>query len=174
MMLTLNISFRMAAAFSMLCLFMKSAMGGALVGHWKLDDASGTVAVDSSGHNNHGTLRGNPTWTTGKIGGALYFDGNGDDVVARNVAVNSTAGAQNTVTFWLKWAGSEKMPFGWGYGVGTEFGLWFKQGAFGINTGQNDILGISSAGLRDQWKHVAVIFYNGVPEPSTARSISMV
>ena len=66
-------------------------------------NSSGNVAADSSGNKNHGTLRGDPTWTTGKIGGALYFDGSGDDVVANNVPVNTDPGAHNTVTFWLKW-----------------------------------------------------------------------
>ena len=50
-----------------------------LVGHWKLDDGSGTVALDSSGNGHHGTLMGSPEWMTGgddvKVGrGALYVD----------------------------------------------------------------------------------------------------
>ena len=50
-----------------------------LVGWWKLDDGSGTTAIDSSGYGNHGTLEGSPEWKTAgddvKIGsGALYFD----------------------------------------------------------------------------------------------------
>jgi len=35
-----------------------------LVGHWKLDETSGTAAYDSVGSNN-GTLIGSPTWTAG-------------------------------------------------------------------------------------------------------------
>lgn len=34
-----------------------------LIGHWKLDDGSGTTAVDSSGNGNNGTLVNGPTWT---------------------------------------------------------------------------------------------------------------
>jgi len=50
-----------------------------LVAHWKLDESSGTMALDSSGKENHGTLHGNPTWrpSGGKIDGALEFDGYG-------------------------------------------------------------------------------------------------
>ena len=47
--------------------------------HWKLDDATGTIAVDSVGGHD-GTLAGNPTWATGTLGGALDFDGAGDRV----------------------------------------------------------------------------------------------
>ena len=42
-----------------------------LVGWWNLDEGSGTSAADSSGNGNTGTLVNNPTWTTGKINGAL-------------------------------------------------------------------------------------------------------
>jgi hypothetical protein len=52
-----------------------------LVGWWRLDDGSGTTAVDSSGAGNDGTITGDPKWTVGKVGGALAFDG-GDFVTA--------------------------------------------------------------------------------------------
>lgn len=45
-----------------------------LIGWWKLDDAAGSTAVDSSGSNHDGTLVGPPTWVAGKINGALDFD----------------------------------------------------------------------------------------------------
>ena len=46
-----------------------------LVGWWKLDDGSGTVAQDSSANENHGTLNGNALWIEGVLGGALQLDG---------------------------------------------------------------------------------------------------
>ncbi|HEV58315.1 MAG TPA: hypothetical protein ENN87_12615 [Phycisphaerales bacterium] len=42
-----------------------------LVGWWPFDDRQGTVAIDASGNGNDGTLVGDPTWTTGILGGAL-------------------------------------------------------------------------------------------------------
>ena len=51
-----------------------------LVGYWKFDESSGTVAADSSGTGNNGTLNGVPQWVTGKLGGALDFDGGADYV----------------------------------------------------------------------------------------------
>jgi hypothetical protein len=45
------------------------------VGYWKLDDGSGTSATDSSGNGNTGMLVNGPTWVTGKINGALQFNG---------------------------------------------------------------------------------------------------
>ena len=52
-----------------------------LIGYWKLDDGT---ATDSSGNNNHGTLIGGPTPTTGQIGGALNFDGVDDYINVPN------------------------------------------------------------------------------------------
>jgi len=62
--------------------------GAAVVGEWKFDEGSGQDVLDTSGNNNNGTLGANasvesrdPEWTTGKVGGALRFDGL-DDYVA--------------------------------------------------------------------------------------------
>ncbi|MEN6423903.1 MAG: LamG-like jellyroll fold domain-containing protein [Phycisphaerales bacterium] len=65
-----------------ICLTL-SLVGGAsadLVGHWMFDEGEGTVAHDSSGNGYDGTLQGDPQWVTGKIRGALEFDGAGDYV----------------------------------------------------------------------------------------------
>ena len=48
---------------------------GSLVGWWKLDEGTGTVAQDATGNEHDGALVQNPVWTTGKIGGALEFNG---------------------------------------------------------------------------------------------------
>ena len=53
---------------------LNSEMDG-LIGWWKFDETNGTIAYDSSGNGNNGNLTGGPTWATGKIGGALSFDG---------------------------------------------------------------------------------------------------
>jgi hypothetical protein len=49
-----------------------------LLGHWKLDDGEGDIAVDSSGNENDGVLMGDPQWVAGMLEGALDFDGDGD------------------------------------------------------------------------------------------------
>jgi hypothetical protein len=58
-----------------------------LVGWWRLDEGTGTVAADSSGGGNDGNFVGSPQWVAaGKVKGAIEFDG-GDSV--------SVAGADN-------------------------------------------------------------------------------
>jgi hypothetical protein len=45
-----------------------------LVGHWELDDGSGTTATDSTANANHGTIEGDVAWIAGRIGSdALDF-----------------------------------------------------------------------------------------------------
>jgi parallel beta-helix repeat protein len=55
------------------------------VSYWKFDESSGTTAYDSVGGND-GTLTNDPCWTTGKIDGAIEFDGNDDYVKCQNDA----------------------------------------------------------------------------------------
>ncbi len=54
--------------------------GAGLLGRWTFDDGSGTVAADSSGQGNNASVNG-PVWTSGKLAGALAFNGQTDQVV---------------------------------------------------------------------------------------------
>ena len=75
-----------------------------LVGWWKLDEGSGTMAIDWSGHDNHGELRGDPQWVVqGYDGGALDFDGAGDFVFTGKTAAPLGVDGANpkTVTVWV-------------------------------------------------------------------------
>ncbi|RLI73252.1 hypothetical protein DRP04_16015, partial [Archaeoglobales archaeon] len=54
-----------------------------VVGSWHFDEGSGTTAYDTSGNDNDGTING-ATWTTGKFGSALNFDGTDDYVDCGN------------------------------------------------------------------------------------------
>jgi hypothetical protein len=70
-----------------------------LVGWWKFDEGGGTVAKDSSGHGNDGTVYGNPQWGSGYSGGGLEFDGVDDYVdCGSDPSLDLTAW---TITFWL-------------------------------------------------------------------------
>jgi hypothetical protein len=57
---------------------LKAGLTEGLVSHWRFDEGDGTIAHDSVGEN-HGTVQG-AKWTTGRVGGALSFDGDGDFV----------------------------------------------------------------------------------------------
>lgn len=70
-----------------------------MISYWKFDETEGTIAVDSAGRID-GELINGPAWTTGKVGGALSFDGIND-----YVDVGTTFGQtfiDFTVEAWVK------------------------------------------------------------------------
>ncbi len=69
-----------------------------LVSWWKFDEGSGSTAYDSAGSNN-GTVYG-ATWTTGKIDGALSFDGGEDYVFVGDKSVLEQQ--EFTLSYWAK------------------------------------------------------------------------
>jgi hypothetical protein len=77
-----------AALLSIICLsFLFSFCSTAnaepnLISWWKFDDGSGITAHDSAGSNDGTLENGPPTWTTGIINGALYFDDTNSDYVS--------------------------------------------------------------------------------------------
>jgi hypothetical protein len=80
---------------------VKDAILNGLVGWWKFDESSGTIAYDSSGNGFNGTLTGGPTRTTGKIGGAINFDGINDYINIVNF-YGVTGNNPRTVSAWIK------------------------------------------------------------------------
>ena len=69
---------------------------------WKFDEASGLVALDSTGSGNLGALLNDPTRVTGQVSpGALRFDGSNDRVAATNATSLNVTGAL-TVAAWVK------------------------------------------------------------------------
>jgi L-ascorbate metabolism protein UlaG (beta-lactamase superfamily) len=72
-----------------------------IAAYWKLDEAAGNIARDSSG-SNHATLSGGPVWkpADGKVGGTLAFDGV-DDYVSTPFVLNPSAGSFS-VFAWVK------------------------------------------------------------------------
>ncbi|MBI2609940.1 fibronectin type III domain-containing protein [Candidatus Giovannonibacteria bacterium] len=70
-----------------------------LVAHWKFDEGAGFVASDSSGSNNTGNISA-ATWTSGKIGQALSFDGSSSYVDFGNPSSLKITGSQ-TISIWL-------------------------------------------------------------------------
>jgi hypothetical protein len=77
-----------------------------LEGYWPLDDGSGATAADASVSAKHGTLVGDPQWSSGQHEGALVFDGDDSVIIpGLNLARNTV-----TMTTWLRRDGSQS-PF---------------------------------------------------------------
>ena len=146
----------------------ESASGtGGLVGHWKLDETSGTTASDSSGNNNNnGTYEDGPTLgatpATNFSGTSVSFDGNNDNVFIPDDS--SLRVTDMTVSAWVKIPGS--IPGGWrtivehGRGTDNWFGLWKRSGSDRFhfrwaNNGGSTISADTNATIdADKWYHV--------------------
>jgi type II secretory pathway pseudopilin PulG len=83
-----------------------NANTGGVVGCWKLDETSGTTAVDSSGNGNNGALVNMTSpgcWVAGQIGGALVFDGSDDYVdLGTDSSLNFGDSEPFTIAAWIK------------------------------------------------------------------------
>ncbi|MBW8036631.1 MAG: glycoside hydrolase family 5 protein, partial [Planctomycetes bacterium] len=73
-----------------------------LLGHWELDENTGSTAADSTVEGNDGTLAGDTAWVTGETGSALDFDGNGDYVDLGNPSVLDFGTDDFTICAWVK------------------------------------------------------------------------
>ena len=134
------------------------------VGHWKLDDGEGTIAVDSSGNGNDGTLIGDPLWTTGVLDGALDFDGDGDYVDCGNDPLFDITG-EITVAAWLN---IRSIPNAWTGAVVKGENAWRLSNVnmdprfhFGITIWSapdlDSVDGATAVGF-DEWHHVTGSF----------------
>ena len=70
------------------------------VAEWQLDEGTGTTAKDTSGNNNTGTLTNGPTWTNGKFGNAVKFDGSSNYISAASFS-NATSVTDYSYGFWF-------------------------------------------------------------------------
>jgi hypothetical protein len=113
-----------------------------LVGYWSFDEGSGNIARDYSGNGNNGTLYG-ATWTTGKIGAALSFDGV-DDYVQGPISFNAMG--DWTIVAWFYHRSIKDWSAIWSNNVGiTDASVMTFQGItnnFGINR-----VGVSPSGV---------------------------
>jgi len=147
-----------------------------LVGRWKFDEGSGTIAYDSSGNGNDGTLQGDPQWVAGIIGsGALSFDGTDGYVeIGDDASLNLTDAL--TITIWVKVNDLDtfyflvcKQPSGTardGFPGNYEFRIELNTGAlqFGHQEteGEQFTFYTSDSSIAvEQWYHIAVAVTNG-------------
>ena len=124
-----------------------------LMGWWSLDEGTGDVAVDWSGHDNHGQLEGGPLWVEGRVGGALEFDGN--NWIDCGDALTMTDAL--TITCWVNPAG-----------LSGDNGWVTRQASYAFKS-NSDHLRFTTPGILDHdafnailqvgtWQHVAVTF----------------
>lgn len=99
-----------------------------LIAHWKLDEASGTTAADSSLANNDATLTGTQGWTSGQDGGGHNFNySNGEEyfTAPSNTALNDVQENDYTVMAYFK---PNSVPPGSGSDNDSQYTIVAKSG----------------------------------------------
>ncbi len=146
---------------------------GELILHWKLDDASGNTAADSSGNGLAGTwmgTAGTPSWqSTGGIdGGAFQFTGaNADSFIVPTTAVSGTP---FTMSAWVKTTSTQNdgvVYFGNG-SSGTQYYV-LRVASSSARLGARNTTETLIAGTtvnNDEWHHIA-----GVVEGTALREL---
>ncbi len=128
-----------------------------LIGHWRLDEASGTTTADSSGNGRTGTLVSGPGWIDGVIGSALAFDGADDHVAIADLPAPTSI----SIAAWIR-------PEN---GAGTDRIIVNKHnGEYDLRLDESGRLGATIGGVSlsdsafifgaepGRWYHVAVTF----------------
>jgi len=140
----------------------------ALVGYWKFDEGTGTIAYDSSGYGNDGTLINDPVWVDGKFGKALQFDGINDYVIVPDASSLDMCGPFTI----MAWINPETLPAGTGDAqIDSFINKWlnyilqtgetplYKPGRLRIVTQNSQgnwyALESDSVLVLNQWQHIA-------------------
>ncbi len=89
-----------------------------LVGYWTMEDGIASTTTDFSGNGNAGTLTNGPTWTGGRRGSAVSFDGT-DDYINVADANSLDIASTGSVSYWFKRNAS---------GTGANVGKWTASG----------------------------------------------
>jgi hypothetical protein len=139
-----------------------------MIAYWKFDDGFGTEAGDSSGYGNDGTIYG-ATWTTGKVGNALSFDGVDDYIEVPHSSSLDITGSI-TLEAWVRPAPKQAQAHGyivqklayiegtdWGYGLSI---MWDEFPHFTIRSGPNGwASAIGTTAVNDgDWHHLVGTF----------------
>ena len=136
-----------------------------LVGWWKLDDASGTTAADSSKHGRKGTLTDGLSFDKcsahGRVGKAMKFEKRGVIEIAGYKGVTGTT--TRTVAAWIKTSERRGNIIRWGADdAGKIFGFGFIRGRIGVNP-SGGYLYVNDDLADGRWHHVAVVVAQGDP-----------
>jgi len=142
-----------------------------IMAYYGFEEGKGDTAKDTSKNGNNGKINGNPEWTKGKLGSAIFFDGKDDFV---EVPQSPSFGLEKlSVLFWMhpESVGGNNPP-GKGTstlvvsnsirGLGLDWGFeWWNNGslvwAFWVANG-SAVASVNQVGM---WYHIAGTYDSG-------------
>ncbi|MBL8551350.1 MAG: DUF4038 domain-containing protein [Hyphomonadaceae bacterium] len=128
-----------------------------LAAHWAIDEGAGGTTANAASASYGGTLTGTPTWTAGRLGGALAFDGT-DYVQVGNIAPIN--GVQKvTLAAWVRRNAAGAVVVLGKQNSGANVGIYAHSNGsirFYVSGGSN---AYGAFTLNDTaWHHVALVF----------------
>lgn len=139
-----------------------------LVGYWSLDDGGGIIANDVSGNAHYGDITG-ATWTNGRRGKALNFDGIDDGVSLSSAGLNwstyFSSSLDFTISAWIKpnslgYFALVSQRYGDAMVFGMGDGVVFPAGRLFLNMDDTRASSPYSTGALTAgvWQHVTVTY----------------
>jgi len=130
------------------------------------DEGEGSMALDQSGHSNHGTIVGDASWGSGMLQGALEFDGT-DDYVVLPIGEEISSMNDCTIATWVDFSnegGAWQRIFDFGNDTDVYMFLTPRMAADGVmrfaitltSTGGEELVDAPDT-LASGWHHVALI-----------------
>jgi hypothetical protein len=129
-----------------------------LVGYWLLNEGTGRMVFDLSGNNAVGQLQGDPSWTAGRFGSTLDFDGSGDFITVENYTKADIS--VKTISAWINsrdlttWDRIVGMP-------NTATNKWtiviYNNGIGYDDNAANNMAVSTNILLTNTWSHIAVV-----------------
>ncbi|MFH1718738.1 MAG: LamG domain-containing protein [Planctomycetota bacterium] len=179
-----------------LVLSLVNVVSADLVGHWTLNEGSGTTVADMSGNGNDGTIFNSPTWIPGMQGMALEFHGlgapgGGGDYIECSHSASLNITGPISIALWIRpdaddpeGKGTETAPMAkalsgaspsWSFQVRYGWGGPQPYMAFTFNTSPRAWAFVGKKLERNEWCHIACTFdgttlttyLNGEPTEST-------
>jgi hypothetical protein len=135
-----------------------------LIGHWPFEEGSGAITADTSGSSNPGMLTGGVTFTAGRIGMALSFDGiDGQVDISETTNVLDVRGGSVSYSAWINvgtpvglydtpwWRGGSSTSYP-GYDIELGSPPWRTAVSDGV-----DVVGLTFTELLGQWVLLTVV-----------------
>ncbi|PHS07636.1 MAG: hypothetical protein COA78_13340 [Blastopirellula sp.] len=162
-----------------------------LMGRWRLDETTGTTAIDSSVFGNSGTLNGGFTFDTNsyenaRVGAGLIFDGTDDHIRIPNSSELQITDSL-TISAWIKggsWGSSDNANaiLRKGEGNPNNYQIAIIDGQAALSLDDTDFYGYRGDTVldTDTWYHVtgtwdgtsAIVYVNGVMDHASAHAHS--
>lgn len=161
------------------------------VAHWNMDEKSGNLLNDLSGNGKTLTLYNSPTWTSGKFGSALSFNGTSNQYAGITDSGTTSLDITGNLTFeaWVYWNQFKNYGSIFQKGIGDSstsfnYALWSynNQATCFIGNGSTTIsTSIASSQIpTGTWHHFACVadgtnltpYLNGKAYPGTSQTIT--